>query len=112
MEQSGKKDVYIYVHGYKVVYENPVLVSAELWHFLGYQGAFIAYAWPSTPNALAYVKDSDTSSGFARNLRLMLEFIAENTDVENVHILGYSNGTRLVSRRAGTAGAETLPKDA
>jgi esterase/lipase superfamily enzyme len=44
------------------------------------------------------VKDSDTSSGFARNLRLLLEFIARNTDVENVHILGYSNGTRLVSR--------------
>jgi len=39
---SKKKHVYIYVHGYKVVYENPVLVSAELWHFLGYNGAFIA----------------------------------------------------------------------
>ena len=98
MVQSGKKDIYIYVHGFKVVYENPVLVATELWHFLGYQGAFIAYAWPSTPSNLAYVKDSDTSAGFARNLRLLLEFIAENTDVENVHILGYSNGTRLVSR--------------
>ena len=98
MEQSGRKDVFIYVHGFKVVYENPVLISAELWHFLGYKGAFIAYAWPSTPSPLAYVKDSDTSGGFARNLRLLLEFIADKTDVENVHIIGYSNGTRLVSR--------------
>ena len=72
MQQSGRKDVFIYIHGFKVVYENPVLVSAELWHFLGYQGAFIAYAWPSTPSNLAYVKDSDTSGGFARNLRLLL----------------------------------------
>ena len=98
MAQSGRKDIYIYVHGFKVVYENPVLVATELWHFLGYQGAFIAYAWPSTPSAFAYVKDSDTSAGFARNLRLLLEYIADNTDVENVHILGYSNGTRLVAR--------------
>jgi esterase/lipase superfamily enzyme len=98
MAQSGKKDVYIYVHGYKVAYENPLLVSAELWHFLGYKGAFIAYAWPSTPSKFAYIKDSDTSAGYARNLRLLLEFIAENTEVENVHIIGYSNGTRLVSR--------------
>jgi esterase/lipase superfamily enzyme len=95
---SKKKHVYIFVHGYKVVYENPVLVSAELWHFLGYDGAFIAYAWPSTPSKFAYIKDSDTSAGFARNFRLLLESIAENTDAEEIHVIGYSNGTRLVLR--------------
>ncbi len=95
---SKKKHVYIYVHGYKVVYENPVLVSAELWHFLGYDGAFIAYAWPSTPSKFAYIKDSDTAAGYARNFRLLLEFVAENTDAEEIHVIGYSNGTRLVTR--------------
>jgi len=95
---SKKKHVYIFVHGYKVVFENPVLVASELWHFLGYSGAFIAYAWPSTPSAFAYIKDSDTSGGFARNFRLLLEAIAEKTDVEQIHVIGYSNGTRLVTR--------------
>lgn len=52
LARSKRKDVYIYVHGYKEVYENPVLVSSELWHFLGYNGAFIAYAWPSTPSRM------------------------------------------------------------
>lgn len=98
LAQSGKEDVYIHVHGYKVVYENPVLVSAELWHFLGYQGAFIAYAWPSPPSQFAYIKDSDTSAGYARNLRLLLEFLSSETDAENIHVIGYSNGTRLVAR--------------
>ena len=95
---SGSKNVYIYIHGYKVVYENPVLVASELWHFLGYDGAFIAYSWPSTPSKFAYVKDSDTSNGFARNLRLLVEMIARETDAEAIHVLGYSNGTRLVTR--------------
>ena len=98
LKRSKHKHVYIYVHGYKVVYENPVLVSSELWHFLGYDGVFIAYAWPSTPSKFAYIKDSDTSGGFSRNLRLLIEFIAENTDAEQINILGYSNGTRLVTR--------------
>lgn len=98
LARSRGKDVYIYVHGYKVVFENPVLVSAELWHFLGYNGAFIAYAWPSTPSKFAYIKDSDTSAGFARNLRLLIESVVRNTDAERIHIIGYSNGTRLVTR--------------
>ena len=117
---ARKKHVYIYVHGYKVAFENPVLVSAELWHFLGYNGAFIAYSWPSTPSKYAYIKDSDTAVGFARNLRLLLEFLAEETDAEEIHIIGYSNGTRLVLRameqlalmNAGAAGdpaAERIP---
>jgi esterase/lipase superfamily enzyme len=99
---SRNKDVYIYTHGYRVVFENPLLVSTELWHFLGYDGVFIAYAWPSTPSRWAYIKDSDTSDGFARNFRLLVETIAQtiaqNTDVEQIHIMGYSNGTRLVTR--------------
>jgi esterase/lipase superfamily enzyme len=47
---SKQKDIFIYVYGYLVVFENPVLVATELWHYLGYEGVFIAYAWPSTPN--------------------------------------------------------------
>jgi esterase/lipase superfamily enzyme len=39
---SDRKHIYIYVHGYKVVLENPILVATELWHFLGYDGVFIA----------------------------------------------------------------------
>jgi esterase/lipase superfamily enzyme len=36
---SQVKDVFIYLHGYKVVFENPLLVASELWHFLGYETA-------------------------------------------------------------------------
>lgn len=98
LKRSKRKHVNIYVHGFKVVYENPILVSSELWHFLGYEGAFIAYAWPSTPSRFAYIKDSDTSGGYSRNFRQLIEAIAKNTDAEQINILGYSNGTRLVTR--------------
>jgi hypothetical protein len=95
---SAKKNVYIYVHGYKVGFENPVLLAAQLWHFLSYDGVFLAYSWPSTPRSVAYIRDSDTSAGYARNLRTLIETIARNTDVERINILGWSNGTRLVAR--------------
>ncbi len=93
---SKKKDIYIYVHGYKVTFENPLLVATELWHFLGYDGVFIAYAWPATPSTLAYLSDIETAMYSARNLRLFLEYLAEETNTERIHILGYSAGTRVV----------------
>jgi len=96
LAKSKHKDIYIYVHGYKVVFENPLLVAAELWHFLGYDGVFIAYSWPSTPKTLAYFSDLETTSLSAYNLRILLEYLARDTDAENIHIIGYSAGTRLV----------------
>jgi esterase/lipase superfamily enzyme len=98
LENSKRKNIYVYTHGYKVIFENPVLVANELWHFLGYDGVFIAYAWPSTPSRWAYLRDIETAVGYARNLRIFLEYLAQETDAERIHVLGYSAGTQLVAR--------------
>ena len=93
---SKRKHVFVYVHGYKVTFENPVLVATELWHYLGYDGVFIAYAWPSTPSKWAYLKDTETAAGYARNLRIFLDYLADETDAEQIHVVGYSAGHGLL----------------
>jgi esterase/lipase superfamily enzyme len=95
---SGVNDVYIYVHGFRVVFDVPVLVASELWHFLGYRGAFITYTWPSTPSVFAYLSDLEAAIIMARKLRLFLTYLAEETQVEKIHIVGFSAGSRLVVR--------------
>jgi esterase/lipase superfamily enzyme len=104
LQASGSRDVYIYVHGYKVEFENPILVASELWHFLGYDGAFVAYSWPSTRKTLAYWSDLDDAINSSRRLRALILHIAENTDAERIHVLGYSAGTRLVARTVADLG--------
>ena len=93
---SRKKEILIYVHGYKVVFDNPVLVTTELWHFLGYDGVAIAFAWPATPSRWAYFSDIETAALSSFNLRMLIEYLAEETDAESINIIGYSAGTRVV----------------
>ncbi|MHC4342103.1 MAG: alpha/beta hydrolase, partial [Planctomycetota bacterium] len=97
LRSSDHPDIFVFVHGYKVRYENPVLVATELWHFLGYEGVFLAYSWPSTPSLWAYFSDLETGELSARNLRKLLVYLAEETRARRIHVLGYSAGTRLVS---------------
>jgi esterase/lipase superfamily enzyme len=97
LRRSARKDILVYVHGYKVPFPDPLLVSAELWHFLGYQGVVVAFSWPSTPSRFAYFSDLDTASVSAFGFRKFLQFLARETDVERIHILGYSAGTRMVT---------------
>ena len=96
LAQATVKDIFIYVHGYKVVFEDPVLVAAELWHFLGYEGVFVAYSWPATPSVWAYASDIETAAYTARNLRILIEYLSKHTKARRIHVLGYSAGTRVV----------------
>ncbi len=96
LDRSRVKDITIYVHGYKVTFDNPVLVSAELWHYLGYEGSFISFSWPATPKTLAYFKDSASASFSGAALRKLLTMLADRTTVEHINIIGYSAGTRMV----------------
>jgi esterase/lipase superfamily enzyme len=102
--RTTSKDVYIYVHGYKVQFENPVLVASELWSFLGYEGVFIAYSWPATRKTLAYWSDLDDALNSARGLRMLITYLAENTGAQRIHLIGYSAGTRLVARALADLG--------
>jgi esterase/lipase superfamily enzyme len=96
LEMSNRRDVYIYVHGYKVIFDNPMLVATELWHFLGYDGVMIAYSWPATPKRTAYFVDLETAVASGRALRALIEFLAEETSADQIHVIGYSAGTRAV----------------
>ena len=105
---STSKDVYVYVHGYRVDFENPILVAAELWHFLGYNGAFVAYSWPTKNRLWSYFADLDNAINSARYLRTLLTEIAKNTSVERIHVIGYSAGARLVGRMLADFGVYGL----
>ena len=97
LSRSSVKDVFVYVPGFKVNFENPVLVASELWHYLGYEGAFIAYSWPATPSLWAYAFDTESAAVAGRNLRIFLQYLADETNAERIHIIGYSAGTRVVT---------------
>lgn len=97
MEGKNIRDVFIYVHGYKVTFINPILVANELWHYLGYEGAFIAYAWPATRSRWAYNHDLETATYSSRNMRRLIEHLSTIDQVERINIIAYSAGTRVVS---------------
>lgn len=100
LAKSANKDVFIYVHGYNVDFNYSTLVSKELQHFLGYQGAFVSYNWAATPSRLAYFKDQETAMATRRNLREFISFLSENTRADRIHLIGYSAGSRLAFETA------------
>ncbi len=93
--ESGSHEIYIFIHGYNVVFSNPILMAGELWHYMGRKGAFICFAWPATPKITAYEKDLNTILLSSRSFRIFLDYLASLEEVEKINILGYSMGGGL-----------------
>ena len=98
LSNSETKSINIFVPGFKVDFSYPVLVAAELWHYLGYPGVFIAYSWPSGQRLRDYLSDVETTTFTAQHFRMLLQYLAEKTEVEHINILSYSAGARIVSQ--------------
>ncbi len=97
LKRSTKKEIFIFVPGFRVCFEDPILVARSLWHYLGYEGVFFAYSWPATPVTVStYAHDVETTEYCARNFRLLLDFLAKYTDVQSINIIGHSAGSRIV----------------
>ncbi len=84
------------MHGFKTKFENNVRVAAEFGLYLGKGGVHMAFAWPSRDDLLAYEKDKMLAIGSIREFRLLLTFLAEQTDARRIHIMGHSAGAPIV----------------
>ncbi|MCA9284965.1 MAG: alpha/beta hydrolase [Phycisphaerales bacterium] len=95
--EATHKDIVVYVAPFKVAFDEAVLAAAEFHHFLGRDGVFIAYSWPSKEGNLSYFNAAENAYRTRRCLRVFLEYLFANTAAERVHLLTYSAGARVLS---------------
>jgi len=95
LSTSKQKDIFLFIHGYKVPFENPILVGSELWKFMQNDGVFISYCWPATPKTWAYFKDIETAELSGNNLRRVIQLLSKRTKAQRIHLIAHSAGTRV-----------------
>ncbi len=91
---TPRKDAYIYVHGYHNTFDDAAFALAELWHFLGREGLPIIYTWPAGyPGIFGYTYDRESSEFTVFHLKQLIRWLAEQTEIENIHLIAHSRGT-------------------
>ena len=92
---SRSKDIYIFIHGFNTSFVENMTLGAEMFHYLGRDGVFINYGWPSQDSVFDYSADKSTASASTRPFRLLLTRLAKRSNVENIHILAHSAGAPI-----------------
>ena len=95
MERSGSRELYVFVHGFNTSVDGNAAVSASMFHYLGRDGAFVQFEWPSRDSIWAYQADKAAATASVRMFRHFLQFVGARTRASRVHVLAHSAGAPI-----------------
>lgn len=98
LDATKKKDLVIYLSGFRMPFSDPLLVSGQLSSLATDNLVFLGYSWPTTPSWTSYLRDLESAEYSSRSLRLLLRELAAKSHARRIHLFAYSAGTRLAAR--------------
>ena len=90
----GDRPVLIFVHGYNVAPESAMATAAQVAYDVGFDGAVIAFVWPSRAVLDAYPSDEESAQWAAPHLAELIRHLKNKPD-RPVHIIAHSMGSRV-----------------
>lgn len=93
---SSAKEAFVFIHGYKVSFEDAARRTGQIAFDLHFVGAPIFYSWPSNGRFAAYLKDETNIAWSTPHFQRFLSLIAQHSGAKRIHIIAHSMGNRAV----------------
>lgn len=98
-----KHEGLLFVHGFNVSFPDAIRRTAQIAYDLDFQGTPLAFSWPSQAALEAYTIDQDNAVWSAPHLSRFLLDLQEHSDLEEIHIIAHSMGTRVLTQALALA---------
>jgi len=92
---SNNKAVAVYVHGYRVAFDEVEVMMGSLSAYLSY-GATVSFQWPTGLNWWNYFTDCPRGKDYVPDIAHLIE-VLDRTKAEFINVLSFSCGTTLVA---------------
>jgi esterase/lipase superfamily enzyme/HEAT repeat protein len=91
MDRKGK-NLFVFIHGYNVSFEDAARRTGQMAYDLKFPGAPVFYSWPSQANWYSYSTDQDNIELSASQIRDFLVDIATRSNADTVNLIAHSMG--------------------
>jgi esterase/lipase superfamily enzyme len=99
-DDTGRRTVLVYIHGYRTTFVEAALRAAQLHADLKVPGVTAFYSWPSSGNTGDYWADEEAVQYSERYLCEFLRELCLRSGAEKVNVLAHSMGNRALLRVA------------
>ena len=88
-----QKQVFVFVPGFNVSFENALRRTAQIAYDVDFDGAAVLFSWPSGSGLTSYLYSSDKTRTAADQLMAFLEKIVAQTGTSKIHLIAHSMGS-------------------
>lgn len=96
VQQSPRKDLFLFVHGYNVSFEDAARRTAQISFDLEFDGAAMFFSWPSQDEVIKYTVDENNVAWCVSHLKEFLLDVVRRTDAKSVNLIAHSMGNRAL----------------
>lgn len=99
-DASAARDLFVFVHGFNVTFEDAVRRTAQIAYDLPFPGVPVTYSWPSqgSPKPFGYTADEATVEWTERHLKAFLKDLQARSGAQHIHLLAHSMGNRALTK--------------
>lgn len=94
----SKNQVLIFIHGFNVDFDETTKRLSQVAFDLEFDGALIAFSWPSLGSQLRYVSDTSRADASVDAFIAFLDQLSGDMPSVTVHIMAHSMGNRILTR--------------
>ena len=91
-----KQQLLIFVHGYKVSFDEALLRAGQMAFDLDFDGAVMIFSWPSADALFGYIRDQDSARIAENHLMSLLFDLSKHLPQTKVQIVAHSMGNVVV----------------
>ena len=95
LARTSNRSVVLYVHGYRVTFDEVAVQMASFAHYLG-QGATVTFQWPTGTKFWNYVSDCPKARQSIPDIARLVALLGR-TQARQVNLLAYSCGSPLLA---------------
>jgi esterase/lipase superfamily enzyme len=95
---SPRKELFVFVHGFNVTFEDAARRTAQIQKDLDYQGAPVFFSWPAHDKfILTYKADEANVSWSASHLKRFLLDVTRESQAQSISLIAHSMGNRALT---------------
>lgn len=98
VSESSDKEVFVFVHGFNVTFEDAVRRTAQIAYDLKFNGVPITYSWPSQGKLRSYIIDEENVDWTIPHLKDFLLKISKQSKADKIHLIAHSMGNIALSK--------------
>lgn len=98
VEQSARRELFVFVHGFNVSFEDAARRTAQIHYDLKFDGAPVFFSWPANDKFIfTYPADETNVAWSVPHLKQFLLEIVKESRADSINLIAHSMGNRALA---------------